>query len=114
MMFLRPSKDHYTAAQVLSNTPENVYEKSCGVGRNKCLLGEAPFFHVLNRKLFDGKLFCVKHDLVCFAGQIEACDGNLVKMIHWTGRRKPWKDWWNSEKKQPSRQGVGGRSVRLW
>merc|ERR1719198_2342468 len=23
-------------------------------------------------------------------------------MMHWQGRRKPWRDWWNNEKSKPS------------
>merc|ERR1712146_804760 len=99
----------------MSNTEENVFDKTCGSSsRNKCLLGEAPFLHVLSRKLFGGKIFCVKHDYVCFAHQMDNCDGDMVKMIHWQGRRKPWKDWWDSENKKSKVDGVKGRSVRLW
>jgi hypothetical protein len=126
MMFMRPSAEEFSKAKEMTEDKANFWDSSCGATKNKCYLGEADFMHQIVRKRSEGgKAFCVRSELECLGDKMHLCDGRYVKMVHWAGRRKPWREWWDAEEKRPRSSihncGPAGKctppareSVRLW
>lgn len=81
--------------------------------------------HELVRKRYGGKAFCISPLLECLADKMHLCSGEHMKMVHWAGGRKPWREWWDTEKHEPREaklakcgggqcQAVALESVKLW
>lgn len=126
LMFMRPSSAEYKAALKLTEDKELFWDPKCGEHKNKCYLGEADFMHQLIRKRFGGKVHCMPPPVECLGSDMHKCDGDRVKMVHWAGARKPWREWWNDQEHKPRPpakkdkcgggqcQAVAVESVKLW